>query len=338
MENLSLRDVIRSLEKDINYKKEVIDSIEQIADKKNREHLPLIHENQALKKMVDDLNHNIDHAYSFKDGKTLSLNDLRKFYHNHQDDAEAIKRMRKEADALNLNIYENVMLKKDNNRLEIVIKELKQEVKDFQDDRDNAYFLADGSTLSVNDLRTFYHENKNLSATMKENETIRADLEKNIRFHQMLVYNKDKQIVSLVHEKAALKKENEALKEGHKNKDQFIDSLRKEIEALNYNIDHAYKDGDKFLTVDDLCVFYQENKNVHDLAERQRNRMVLLELELKQLQKPKDETFATNTEEKFAERAKINQEKQNVKFEGYTEGFWKGFDMGYSKARDQFYE
>ena len=182
---------------------------------------------------------------------------------------------------------DNKELEEHNEYLEGVIKELKQEVKDLEDDRDNAYFLADGSTLSVNDLRTFYHENK-------------------------------------------------ALKEGHKRKDEYIDNLRKEIEALNYNIDHAYKDGDKFLTVDDLYIFYQENKNVHDVVQQQHNRILLLGLELKALQKPKNETFATKTEEEFAERARINQEKQNVKFEGYTEGFWKGFDMGYSKAWERF--
>jgi hypothetical protein len=45
-------------------------------------------------------------------------------------------------------------------------------------------------------------------------------------------------------------------KKHSKDKD-VIERLRKEIEALNYNIDHAHKDGDKFLTVDDLCIFYQ---------------------------------------------------------------------------------
>jgi hypothetical protein len=115
--------------------------------------------------------------------------------------------------------------------------------------------------------------------------------------------------------------------------------LRQEIAALNHNMDHAYNLGNgKFLTLDDLHDFYEDNKKVHNLVESLRNKIVLLELELKQLQKPKNESFATNTEDKFAERAKINQEKQNVKFEGYTEGFWKGFDMGYNKARDQLYE
>ena len=167
------------------------------------------------------------------------------------------------------------------------IAHLKQDKRDLQDEVDGlkmdikeAYILENGDTLSLNDLRTFYHEHK-----------------------------KD------------------------------VEHLRQEIDALNYNMDHAYTLGDgKFLTLDDLCIFYQENKNIHNVVQQQHNRILLLGLELKQLQKPKDETFATNTEDKFAERAKINEEKQNVKFEGYTEGFWKGFDMGYNKARDQLYE
>jgi predicted RNase H-like nuclease (RuvC/YqgF family) len=205
---------------------------------------------------------------------------------------------------------DNKELEEHNEYLEGVIKELKQEVKDLEDDRDNAYFLADGSTLSVNDLRTFYHENQ-------------------------------------------------ALKEGHKNKDQFIDSLRKEIEALNYNIDHAHKDGDRFLTVDDLCIFYQENKKIHDVVQQQHNRIVLLGLQLKKANETikhqdetiqafkkeldsmesklaKGETFATKTKEHLDKKAEAAE--QNMKFEAYTNGFWKGFDMGYEKAKDQYYE
>ena len=167
------------------------------------------------------------------------------------------------------------------------IVHLQQDKRDLQDEVDGlkmdikeAYILENGDTLSLNDLRTFYHEHK-----------------------------KD------------------------------VEHLRKEIDALNYNMDHAYNlSNGKFLTLDDLCVFYEDNKTIHDVVRQQHNRILLLGLELKQLQKPKNENFATNTEEKFAERAKINEEKQNVKFEGYTEGFWKGFDMGYNKARDQLYE
>jgi hypothetical protein len=177
------------------------------------------------------------------------------------------------------------------------IVHLKQDKRDLQEEVDGlkmdikeAYILENGDTLSLNDLRTFYHEHKRDSAVEEEQRDI-------------------------------------------------VIRLRQEIDALNYNMDHAYTLGDGgFLSLDDLCVFYEDNKKVHNLVESLRNKIVLLELQLKQLQKPKNENFATNTEDKFAERAKINQEKQNVKFEGYTEGFWKGFDMGFSKARDQFYE
>ena len=169
-------------------------------------------------------------------------------------------------------------------------RDLQEEVDVLKMDIKEAYILENGDTLSLNDLRTFYHEHKRDSAVEEEQRDI-------------------------------------------------VIRLRQEIDALNYNMDHAYTLGDgKFLTVDDLCIFYQENKNVHNVVQQQHNRILLLGLELKALQKPKNEDFATNTEDKFAERAKINQEKQNVKFEGYTEGFWKGFDMGYNKARDQLYE
>jgi flagellar biosynthesis/type III secretory pathway protein FliH len=60
---------------------------------------------------------------------------------------------------------------------------------------------------------------------------------------------------------------------------------------------------------------------------------------LKQLQqKTKEETFATKAQEYFDERAKIYQERENMKFDMYTEGFRRGFDMGYEKAKDQYYE
>ena len=225
-----------------------------------------------------------DKYYEDHKGKTWISDTVMKIFHTREDNKE---------------------LEEHNEYLEGIIKELKQEVKDLEEDRDNAYFLADGRTLSVNDLRTFYHENKVLKSALNS------------------------QNLPPIHE-------NQALKEGHKRKDEYIDNLRKEIDALIYNIDHAHKDGDKFLTVDDLCIFYQENKNVHNVVTQQHNRILLLGLELKALQKPKNETFATNTEEEFAERVRINQEKQNVKFEGYTDGFWKGFDMGYSKAWERF--
>jgi predicted transport protein len=128
-------------------------------------------------------------------------------------------------------------------------------------------------------------------------------------------------------------------KKHSKDKD-VIERLRKEIEALNYNIDHAHKDGDKFLTVDDLCIFYQDNKNIHDVVRQQHNRILLLGLELKALQKPKEETFSTMPRQEFEKRAEAAALKaaENVKFDTYTEGFRKGFDMGYEKAKDQYYE
>lgn len=183
-------------------------------------------------------------------------------------------------------------------------RDLQDEVDELKKDIQEAYILENDDVLSLNDLRTFYHENKNLKS----------------------------QNLPLVHENQALVKENKALKER-------VEFLEKETSALVYNMDHAYTLGDGgFLSLDDLCKFYEDNKKIHNVVERQRHHITLLELQLKQLRKPKNEDFTTNTEDKFAERAKINQEKQNVKFEGYTEGFWKGFDMGYEKAKDQYYE
>ena len=257
-----------------------------------------------------------DKYYEDHKGKTWISDTVMKIFHTREDNKE---------------------LEEHNEYLEGIIKELKQEVKDLEEDRDNAYFLADGRTLSVNDLRTFYHENKVLKSALNS------------------------QNLPPIHE-------NQALKEGHKRKDEFIDSLRKEIEALNYNIDHAHKDGDKFLTVDDLCIFYQENKKIHDVVQQQHNRIVLLGLQLKKAnetvkfqaeniqslnnqlnsmekeftekekERSKEETFATKAQEYFDERAKIIQERENMKFDMYTEGFRRGFDMGYEKAKDQYYE
>jgi regulator of replication initiation timing len=189
--------------------------------------------------------------------------------------------------------------REDNKELESVIKELKLEMKE-------AYILEDNTTLSLDDLRTFYHENKNLKS----------------------------QNLPLIHENQALTKENEALKER-------VEFLEKERSALIYNMDHAYNLGDgKFLTLDDLCTFYEDNKNIHDVVQQQHNRILLLGLELKALQKPKDETFATKTKEEFEKRAEAAALKaaENMKFDTYTEGFRKGFDMGYEKAKDQYYE
>ena len=144
-----------------------------------------------------------------------------------------------------------VHLQQDKQDLQDVVDELNKDIKE-------AYILENGDVLSLNDLRTFYHENKNLKS----------------------------QNLPLIHENQALTKENKALKER-------VELLEKERSALIYNMNHAYNLGDgKFLTIDDLHNFYEENS------------------------KPKDDG----------------------RFQSYTEGFWKGFDMGYSKARDQFYE
>ena len=130
-----------------------------------------------------------------------------------------------------------VHLQQDKRDLQDEVDELKMEIKE-------AYILENDDTLSLNDLRTFYHEHKRDSVVEQEQRDI-------------------------------------------------IMRLRKEIAALNHNMDHAYNLGNgKFLTLDDLHDFYEENS------------------------KPKDDG----------------------RFQSYTEGFWKGFDMGYSKARDQFYE
>lgn len=187
--------------------------------------------------------------------------------------------------------------KEDNKELESVIKELKLEMKE-------AYILEDNTTLSLDDLRTFYHENKNLKS----------------------------QNLPLIHENQALKKR--------------VEFLEKETSALVYNMNHAYNLGDgHFLTLDNLHDFYEDNKNVDMLLQQYRddihaleNAIEKYEIEVKTLESKisKKEDFATQTKEHFEKRAAAAD--QNVKFEAYTSGFWKGFDMGYEKAKDQYYE
>jgi regulator of replication initiation timing len=185
-------------------------------------------------------------------------------------------------------------------------RDLQEEVDELKKDIQEAYILENDDTLSLNDLRTFYHENKNLKS----------------------------QNLPLIHENQALTKENEALKER-------VEFLEKERSALVYNMDHAYNLGDgKFLTLDDLHDFYEDHKNIHDVVWQQHNRILLLGLELKALQKPKEETFSTMPRQEFEKRAEAAALKaaENVKFDTYTEGFRKGFDLGYEKAKDQYYE
>ena len=152
---------------------------------------------------------------------------------------------------------------------------LRQEVKELEYNQEHAYSFEDGKTMSLNDLRNFYVEHKNYAETIAEKQRLRIALDK-----------KTRENLSLIHE-------NQALKKGHEQKDQHIDSLKKEIEALNYNIDHAHQiDFGKYMSLDDLCIFYQEHNN----------------------SPPKDDGS----------------------FQAYTNGFWKGFDMGYEKAKEQF--
>jgi len=185
-------------------------------------------------------------------------------------------------------------------------RDLQDEVDELKKDIKEAYILENDDVLSLNDLRTFYHENKNLKS----------------------------QNLPLIHENQALTKENEALKER-------VEFLEKERSALIYNMDHAYNLGNgEFLTLDNLHDFYTDNKNVHNVLERQRHHITLLELQLKQLQKPKEETFSTMPRQEFEKRAAAAALKaaENAKFDTYTEGFRKGFDLGYEKAKDQYYE
>jgi len=176
-------------------------------------------------------------------------------------------------------------LKQDRRDLQDEVDELKKDIKE-------AYILENDDVLSLNDLRTFYHEHKRDSAVEEEQRDI-------------------------------------------------VIRLRNEINALNYNMDHAYNLGDgKFLTLDDLHNFYEDNKNIHDVVRQQHNRILLLGLELKALQKPKEETFSTMPRQEFEKRAEAAALKaaENAKFDTYTEGFRKGFDLGYEKAKDQYYE
>jgi hypothetical protein len=152
---------------------------------------------------------------------------------------------------------------------------LRQEVKELEYNQEHAYSFEDGKTMSLNDLRNFYVQHKNYAETIAEKQRLRLALDK-----------KTRENLSLIHENQALKKDN-------KHKDQHIDSLRKEIEALNYNIDHAHQiDFGKYMSLDDLCIFYQEHNNPT----------------------PKDDG----------------------RFQAYTDGFWKGADFGWAKAKEQF--
>ena len=201
-----------------------------------------------------------------------------------------------------------VHLKQDKQDLQTEVDELK---KEFQE----AYILEDNTALSLDDLRRFYHENKKYKGPSVIEDYTRA-LENERKTNEKLT------------------KENEALKER-------VEFLEKERNALVHNMDHAYNLGNgKFLTLDDLHTFYTDNKNVHTMLERQRHHITLLELQLKQLQKPKYETFSTMPREEFEKRAEAAAFKaaENVKFDMYTEGFRRGFDMGYEKAKDQYYE
>jgi hypothetical protein len=158
---------------------------------------------------------------------------------------------------------------------------LRQEVKELEYNQDHAYFREDDKYMSLNDLRNFYVDHNNLYGKALGSSVIDKRLLKDA---QDALDKKNMENLSLIHE-------NEALKKGHEQKDQHIDSLRKEIEALNYNIDHAHQiDFGKYMSLDDLCIFYQEHNNPT----------------------PKDDGS----------------------FQAYTNGFWKGFDMGYEKAKE----
>ena len=123
-------------------------------------------------------------------------------------------------------------------------------------------------------------------ALEKARQTIR-DLEQEVKD---LEYNQNH---AYTHEDGSYSTLNDLRRfyKNHQDDAETIERLRKEIDALNYNMDHAHEDGDKFLTVDDLCIFYDEHKN----------------------STPQDDG----------------------KFQAYTEGFWKGFDMGYEKAKKE---
>lgn len=148
---------------------------------------------------------------------------------------------------------------------------LRQEVNELEYNQDHAYSFKDGA-MSLNDLRNFYVENRDLRAVSHKQRS---------------------ELITSQFVAKSLREENEALKKIHEQKDHYIDSLRKEIEALNYNIDHAHQiDFDKYMSLDDLCIFYQEHNNPT----------------------PKDDG----------------------RFQAYTDGFWKGADFGWVKAKEQF--
>jgi len=244
--------------------------------------------------------------------------------------------------------------KEDNKELESVIKELKLEMKE-------AYILEDNTALSLDDLRRFYHENKDLREDWTrlrahsekqcgdlldkifkircledENQTLKKDInykKEVIDSIEEITRNKqNRENLPLIHENQALKKR--------------VEFLEKETSALVYNMDHAYNLGDgHFLTLDNLHDFYTDNRNVDMLLQQYRddihaleNAIEKYEIEVKTLESKlsKKEDFATQTKEHFEKRAAAVD--QNVKFEAYTSGFWKGFDMGYEKAKDQYYE
>ena len=330
-------------------------------DKKTRENLSLIHENQALKKdnkQKDEIN----------DGLRKELGDLKGVHEN------LLAVSHKQCSELVTSQFVVKSLREEN-------EALRKEVKELEYNQDHAYLREDDKYMSLNDLRNFYVDHNNLYGKAlgssvidkrllkdaqdaldkknMENLSLRdliRDLEKDHVYKSQIIDSLRKEI-----DRANLDHYNNViLKKGHEQKDQHIDSLRKEIEALNYNIDHAHQiDFDKYMSLDDLCIFYTENKNVYDLAERQRNRMVSLELQLKkdnETIKHQDETiqafkkeldsmegklakkedFATKTKEHFEKRAEAAGEK--VRFDAYTDGFYKGFDLGFEKAKDQYYE
>jgi hypothetical protein len=228
-------------------------------------------------------------------------------------------------------------------------RDLQEEVDELKDDIREAYILENDDVLSLNDLRTFYHEHRRDSDVEEEQRDIIIRLRDEINalkedvnykkevidsIEEIARNKKNRENLPLIHENQALTKENEALKER-------VEFLEKERSALVYNMDHAYNLGNgEFLTLDDLHDFYEDNKKIHDVVQQQHNRILLLGLELKALQKPKEETFSTMPRQEFEKRAEAAALKaaENVKFDTYTEGFRKGFDLGYEKAKDQYYE
>ena len=237
---------------------------------------------------------------------------------------------------------------------------LRQEVKELEYNQDHAYFREDDKYMSLNDLRNFYVDHNNLygkalgssvidkrllkdaqDALDKKNmenlhlRDVIRDLEKDHVYKSQIIDNLRKEI-----DRGNLDHYNNViLKKGHEQKDQHIDSLRKEIEALNYNIDHAHQiDFDKYMSLDDLCIFYAENNGATKQIEYLNDKIADLRNEIHAMEGKlsKKEDFATKTKEHFEKRAEAAGEK--VRFDAYTDGFYKGFDLGYEKAKDQFYE